>query len=310
MDAIKTGNFIKDLRKEKNLTQEDLASLIFQSNKAISRWETGKGFPDLSNLEALSSVLEVSVNELLKGERDNNIDHKEENDLFIFMKETLRKDKFKNILLGFLFSLFLIVLAIYHLNSPIYIEDSNVIKIETLNDDKLIVLLNEDIAGCEIERSKDPDTNTNIITISAYKTRWHQLFNKKNESIILLGDKKDIDSIYYYPGDNNTLIYGNNDSPGLIVLPRLIYNSWILIGIIASLIGLIIYYLVKNKYYKMIILELTLIPLSFTISTLLILVGKYKEVYNASYYFSGICILALIIYALLYLFINKKYKLS
>ena len=69
MDPKRTGEFIALLRKERGLTQKELASLLHVSDKAISRWETGKGFPETGLLMQLSSELEVSVGELLSGER-------------------------------------------------------------------------------------------------------------------------------------------------------------------------------------------------------------------------------------------------
>lgn len=68
MDPQKTGNLIAKLRKEKNLTQKDLADQLNITPKAISRWETGRGYPDIEILPELSNVLDISINELLKGE--------------------------------------------------------------------------------------------------------------------------------------------------------------------------------------------------------------------------------------------------
>jgi len=69
MTSKDCGKFISDLRKEKNLTQKQLSEKINVSDKAISRWETGKGFPDVNSLVALSEFFGVSVNELLAGKR-------------------------------------------------------------------------------------------------------------------------------------------------------------------------------------------------------------------------------------------------
>lgn len=69
MDAKITGEFILRLRKENNLTQKQLAEKINVTDKAISRWETGKGFPDVSSLLDISELFSVSVNELLIGRR-------------------------------------------------------------------------------------------------------------------------------------------------------------------------------------------------------------------------------------------------
>lgn len=69
MDAKKIGTFIKELRIQKNMTQKELAEAINCTDKAISRWETGRGVPEVSLLIPLSKSLNVSVNELLSGER-------------------------------------------------------------------------------------------------------------------------------------------------------------------------------------------------------------------------------------------------
>lgn len=69
MDNNTTGAFIAQLRKENNLTQKQLAEKLNVTDKAISRWETGKGYPEVSMLIPLCEVLGVSVNELLTGER-------------------------------------------------------------------------------------------------------------------------------------------------------------------------------------------------------------------------------------------------
>ena len=69
MDMQKTGEFIRELRKEKNMTQVELAEKLSCTDKAVSRWETGKGLPDADMLLSLSSVFEISINELLLGER-------------------------------------------------------------------------------------------------------------------------------------------------------------------------------------------------------------------------------------------------
>lgn len=69
MDADKIGCFIKELRTQKKMTQKELSEKINCTDKAISRWETGRGVPEVSMLLPLSEALGVSVNELLSGER-------------------------------------------------------------------------------------------------------------------------------------------------------------------------------------------------------------------------------------------------
>ena len=72
MDNYVTGAAIKSLREAKRLTQEELAERIHVSAKAVSKWETGKGFLDISLLEPLAKALDVSVIELLSGEDIRN----------------------------------------------------------------------------------------------------------------------------------------------------------------------------------------------------------------------------------------------
>ena len=69
MDQIKTGKFIAEVRKEKGLTQRELADLLFISDKTISKWETGKGLPEVALMLPLCNTLGITVNELLCGER-------------------------------------------------------------------------------------------------------------------------------------------------------------------------------------------------------------------------------------------------
>ena len=69
MNAAKTGALIAQMRKEKGLTQRELAERVYVSVQAVSKWELGKNFPDLSLMEPLSDILGLTVSELLAGER-------------------------------------------------------------------------------------------------------------------------------------------------------------------------------------------------------------------------------------------------
>ena len=69
MNQEKIGKFIAELRKEKNMTQEQLAEKMGVTNKSISRWENGKTMPDLSIITILAKELNVEVSELLNGRR-------------------------------------------------------------------------------------------------------------------------------------------------------------------------------------------------------------------------------------------------
>ena len=69
MEAKKFGQFIAGIRKEKKMTQAELAGKIHVTDKAISRWERGLGFPDIQTLEPLAQALGISVLELMRSER-------------------------------------------------------------------------------------------------------------------------------------------------------------------------------------------------------------------------------------------------
>ena len=72
MDRYVTGAVIRRLRESKKLTQEELADKLFVTSKAVSKWETGQGFPDISLLEPLAKALDISIIELLSGEDVKN----------------------------------------------------------------------------------------------------------------------------------------------------------------------------------------------------------------------------------------------
>jgi len=72
MNQYVTGAVIKKLREKHNLTQAQLAEKLSISDKTISKWETGKGYPDISLLEPIAKVFQISITELLSGNEVNN----------------------------------------------------------------------------------------------------------------------------------------------------------------------------------------------------------------------------------------------
>lgn len=95
MDLIKIGTFISEMRKQKGLTQKELAEQLHLSNRTISKWECGNGLPDNSIMMELCATLGISVNELLSGEKlsnDNYISKADEN-VIALMKEPQKSYK-------------------------------------------------------------------------------------------------------------------------------------------------------------------------------------------------------------------------
>ena len=77
MNQEKIGKFISELRKEKNMTQVDLATKLGVTDRAVSKWENGRCMPDLSLIRELCDELGITINELLSGERINKKDYEE-----------------------------------------------------------------------------------------------------------------------------------------------------------------------------------------------------------------------------------------
>lgn len=101
LNTQKTGSLITAIRKEQNRTQQDLANELGVSSAAVSKWERGIGFPDVSLIEPLAISLEITIAELFKGERiENNIDNEYENLLSDVVKvsatEISKKKKIMN----------------------------------------------------------------------------------------------------------------------------------------------------------------------------------------------------------------------
>ena len=84
MDLVKTGAFLRELRKEKNITQEELAEKMGVARRTVSRWETGANMPDMDILIDISDFYGVDLREILDGERKNKQMDKE-------IKETVLK---------------------------------------------------------------------------------------------------------------------------------------------------------------------------------------------------------------------------
>ena len=80
MDQIKIGKFIAEQRRNAKLTQAQLAEKLNVTNRAVSKWETGRSLPDSSIMLPLCEILEISVNELLSGEKINMEDNKQKNE--------------------------------------------------------------------------------------------------------------------------------------------------------------------------------------------------------------------------------------
>ena len=103
MNAKKVGSFIKEQRQELGLSQKELAEKLYITDKAVSKWETGRGLPDISSLEPLSNALNVSVSEILNGEKSQNNESEIDNAKLLKklkIKKALKTQCFQGFLAG------------------------------------------------------------------------------------------------------------------------------------------------------------------------------------------------------------------
>ena len=94
MDLIKIGRFIADCRKEKKITQEQLAEKLNITDRAVSKWERGLSLPDADKMLDLCNILDINVNELLNGEKINMKDYEKKTDELLV--ELTKQEEIKN----------------------------------------------------------------------------------------------------------------------------------------------------------------------------------------------------------------------
>ncbi len=91
VDSKQMGQFICTCRKEKKLTQKQLGELLDVTEKAVSKWETGRSIPDIGIIESLCEALEIDISELLSGKRIDEKDYKDETKKLLIMSFTERQ---------------------------------------------------------------------------------------------------------------------------------------------------------------------------------------------------------------------------
>ena len=115
MNQEKIGKFILELRREKNMTQQELADKIGVTDRAISKWENGRGLPDLSLMMPLCKELGITINELISGEQIEKEDYQSKLEENIFKtidytnKKLANKNKIFKIVVGTIITIILII---------------------------------------------------------------------------------------------------------------------------------------------------------------------------------------------------------
>lgn len=307
MNANKTGSLIANLRQEKGLTQRELADALQVSDKAVSRWETGRGMPDIENLEALASALDVGVAELLHGERmaepvTPDTAAEIATDGLSLARQLLRRRSTLNALLGLLAGVVVVTLLFVHLTSPIAIPHRDgLVRVEELADGTLVAVADADVTGWDVG-AVDGD-----VFVGGHTTRWDQLTGSSGTSVAVLGDAGEVRAVLYYPGTSgDVVIYGEIPDAGVVTLPRLTYNMWLAIGVVASVVGLVAYALLRGRWYAGRVLRLALVPVCLTASLVAVLWGRFGEVYDAAFYLSGILLVAIALYAMCLVVLGRR----
>ena len=164
MDQVKIGKFIAQCRKEKQITQEELGEKLGVTNKTISRWENGHYLPDIEMMQLLSKEFNVSINELISGEKIKDSDYKEkaesnliavlENSSFtlkekidFYKKKWLKEHIFSNIMSFIFWLVFMIILKFQNINSYILgsISGIFVVFLYTIKYNQMMIYVEEKV---------------------------------------------------------------------------------------------------------------------------------------------------------------------
>lgn len=154
MSAKETGSFLSELREQKGLKQKEVAEAIHVSDKAISRWETGRGIPDINSLQNLSDFYEVSINEILEGRRIKENEMKKIADQNL-KKSVTRESRLKIILTAAIIGIIACVSCMIFLLMP---QQGSAMTFDFSDVDKVFELAaNLENAGVEYDVSLEPD---------------------------------------------------------------------------------------------------------------------------------------------------------
>ncbi len=201
MDNKKIGEFILKLRKEQKLTQDELAEKIPISRQAVSKWERGITIPDSATLLKLSEIFNVSINEILCGQKLNLKNKKEINNLSLNLyNKIIKNKKIIRLLIGCIILLFIMFLSYY------FINQYNSIQIYIINGQSENFLVSN---GLFIE------TN--------YK-KYFKIDNLEHSNQYTINS---ITLFYKDKNNNDILIYSINDNKGILFTDYAGYNEYL-----------------------------------------------------------------------------------
>lgn len=205
MNQEKIGKFISFKRKEKNMTQKELANIIGVTDRAVSKWERGVGCPDISLLDDLSKALNISIVELLKGEEIANVEI-DEKDIIESMKysKEITKNKIKLIINTLLITIILItsfILIFLNIRNIVFLNKkyNNYFESNKISDENV---LNFDNYYNIILNNQGKYDNEDYEKIIRYVNKTKERLNDKTKEYMLkekvtMNDYKEFYKYYY-----------------------------------------------------------------------------------------------------------------
>lgn len=184
MNTEKIGRFIAKKRKEKNLTQKELALKLNITDRAVSKWERGMGCPDISLLEELSKILDISIIELLNGEEVDEINEKNIIDSMKFSKENY-KNKIINNLNTILITIIIIIISILtflNIINSINLNKKGLNNLNQLNIENSLNNIENKIKIIKNNKGKYSDDDYKKITI--YINSLNKLFSNETKQFL------------------------------------------------------------------------------------------------------------------------------
>ena len=215
MNTEKIGRFIAKKRKEKNLTQKELALKLNITDRAVSKWERGMGCPDISLLEELSKILDISIIELLNGEEVDEINEKNIIDSMKFSKENY-KNKIINNLNTILITIIIIIISILtflNIINSINLNKKGLNNLNQLNIENSLNNIENKIKIIKNNKGKYSDDDYKKITI--YINSLNKLFSNETKQFLYKKNYtlKDYYKFKDYSYNNFYVNYNNlNDS--------------------------------------------------------------------------------------------------
>lgn len=227
MNQDKIGKFISELRKGKNITQQELANKIGVTDRAISNWENGRRMPDYSILNVLCKELNVTINELLSGEKlkENEYQNKLEENIIKLTIDNKKKINKKLKLVYFLIGLFLIFGIAIFLFYNLYEIDVKYEK-RTMKCSFKDNTLKYSITGTSLLNTYFTERTINNTKYKVFHSTIN-LYNKRHshweysENVARVANNEDLlfgSNYYFDPEDNNqkVIVYYTNKSLNII----------------------------------------------------------------------------------------------